>query len=141
MQEKFENFMSSLKIKKNKPEVCNFCTCNLKSTFRPQVVGHNSHWKTGLSPVWISLQKKRKLSKITFWKKKIKILKLSDFYLFFYLFCLVKYFWKRLRNNKTLEKFQKELNDLISCSFHVEFQHECNDTTKDKWSSEDWNRS
>ena len=53
-------FMSSLKIKKNKPEVCNFCTCNLKSTFRPQVVGHNSHWKTGLSPVWISLKNWRK---------------------------------------------------------------------------------
>ena len=54
-------FMSSLKIKKNKPEVCNFCTCNLKSTFRPQVVGHNSHWKTGLSPVWISLKNWRKM--------------------------------------------------------------------------------
>ena len=34
-------------------EVCNFCICNRKSVFRPHVVGHNSHWNTGLSPVWI----------------------------------------------------------------------------------------
>ena len=56
-------------------DVCNFCMCNLKSVLRPHVVGHwkknvskfvtmlisrnfcllltNSHWKTGLSPVWI----------------------------------------------------------------------------------------
>lgn len=37
-------------------EVWSFCTWIRKSVFRPHVVGHNSHWNTGLSPTeWIIL--------------------------------------------------------------------------------------
>lgn len=36
--------------------VCNFWTWIRRSVFRPQVVGHSSHWKTGFSPTeWIIL--------------------------------------------------------------------------------------
>lgn len=31
-------------------EVWSFCTCIRRSVLRPHVVGHNSHWNTGLSP-------------------------------------------------------------------------------------------
>ena len=33
--------------------VCSFWTCSRRSVFLPHVVGQSSHWKTGLSPVWM----------------------------------------------------------------------------------------
>ena len=33
--------------------VWSFWTWSRRSVFLPHVVGHNSHWNTGLSPVWI----------------------------------------------------------------------------------------